>query len=295
MIFDENQADRWLTIRQIWGMVRVELRRYWRRRGLLLVMVLWLIGILLSGWALQTNAVLSTMGAPLSESAVARRVMTTNGLVTGTAVLSILFAIFLFAVIVADTIAYDRQLGVMEWLNALPLNLATYLLGKLCGMWASILMVMLFVMSVGGIGYVLIYGRIDPGYYVYLWSGIAGIALLVTGISLAVAAGLSSRRKAMFLGLVTAVVCFLLFIPGYINFIWDINQAYIEQAVPEIQADYCRIDPSTCHETPDLEEVDTPELPIPLPAFGSTLLYGGILLIVVSFGAWGWQRWHLHE
>ena len=29
MIFDENQANRWLTIRQIWGMVRVKCGALW--------------------------------------------------------------------------------------------------------------------------------------------------------------------------------------------------------------------------------------------------------------------------
>ncbi len=291
-----NWREKTSSFYQIGGIVRVESRRYWRRRGLPLIMLLWLIGILLSGWLQQGLVSQVTQENTLfAESTLFKRTMTTNGLLMGTGTLSAIFAIFVLTIIVSDTISHDKQLGVMEWLHALPLNLATYLIGKLCGMWVSILTVMLLVMSVGGAGYVLLFGKIDAYYYFYLWAGIGAMALLVTGIGMLVTAGFSSRRKAMFAGLITAVICFFLFMPGYVSFIWNINQAYLEQFAPKLRAEYCRIDPTNCNETAPPTEEEPLELPISLPTFTLTLLRGGIILIVAWLGAWRFRLWQLKK
>ncbi|KAA3665238.1 MAG: hypothetical protein DWQ04_01625 [Chloroflexi bacterium] len=209
---------RWrLYLCQIGGMILFEMRRHWRRRGLILVSMMWVTGILFSGWALQLNASIAELGPPLSESLVAKRSIRTNGLLMGTAV------------------------------------------------------------------------------YLELWSGTAAIALLVSGISVLVASNISSRRLALFLGLITAVCCFLAFIPGYIGYFQTINNAYAKQIMPEIIADFCDIDPTTCKEEAPLDDEDMIDLPIDLPTLGITLLRGSIALMIAGLSAWGWQKRQLEK
>lgn len=94
----------------------------------------------------------------------------------------------------------------------------------------------------------------------------------------------------MFLGLATAIICFFALIPGYIDFFQNINNAYTRQKMPEMIADFCRIDPASCPETPSSAEEAMFDLPVELLTFTNTLLRGGMALIIAWFGAWGWQK-----
>jgi hypothetical protein len=190
------------TWHQLGGIVRAEIKLHWRRRGLL-VLLLGLAVVMLGTAVLQRMMV----GAEWAlYSPAERRCNSTNVLMILGPVTWVIIAVLLPPVL-AETVPRDRQLGVHELLASLPPSGLTLLAGKLLGAWASVLL------GLGGFGLLLglvwlpILGSYDMRLYLDLWLvGLLPLAVYVAAISVLLAAGQPTRRRATLIGVVLVVL-----------------------------------------------------------------------------------------
>jgi hypothetical protein len=109
-----------------------------------------------------------------------------------------LIAILLTPLVVAETIPKDRQIGVRELLDTLPLPSAIYLLGKLLSVWLTLLVgVGLAALISGGVWWVWV-GPFPGGQDLAVWGGGAVLLILINaGSGLLLAAGQPTTRRAI--------------------------------------------------------------------------------------------------
>jgi ABC-type transport system involved in multi-copper enzyme maturation permease subunit len=120
--------------------------------------------------------------------------------------------IALFTPIAADAIPLDQHVGISELIDTLPLRRETYLIGKLLGMFASILAGLLAVVVVIGVIARVALGNYDAVSYIQMWLLAAlPLAFLNPSLCLLAAAGQPSRKRAALVGGLVAIVCFMSF------------------------------------------------------------------------------------
>ena len=100
----------------------------------------------------------------------------------------------------ADMIPKDRQTGVRELLDALPISRGIYLAGKLIGAWLALLSSLVIVGLVAPTFWFLRVGPFDLGPYLEMWL-FGGVSLVIinTGISILLSVGQPTRRRAILL------------------------------------------------------------------------------------------------
>ncbi len=201
-----------LTICQLGAMIRYEMILVWRRRGLLIITLAILAVttlILISSRSQMENGRQQLVQAGLSAEDVIKR--TTLGFLP--TYWGVLFTILLitFPVVLVDTIPIDRQIGVRELLDTMPLNSATYLTGKLLGVWAAALSAIVVVMLGSGVIWWLVLGPFEISYYLEVWlvGGIPG-TLINAGMIIVVVVGQPGRRGALLVGIVFSIVMLIL-------------------------------------------------------------------------------------
>jgi pimeloyl-ACP methyl ester carboxylesterase len=110
----------------------------------------------------------------------------------------------------ANAIPRDREVGVRELLDALPLSPGVYLAGKLFGLWLSLFAgLVLAALVIGGVWRLMI-GPFDMGLYTEMW--LVNAALLVfinAGLSVLLAAGQPSTRRAILVGGVVVLLALM--------------------------------------------------------------------------------------
>lgn len=266
---------------QLGGMIRYEMLLYWRQRGIL-VMVLSLL-VLFIPITIQTSTgstIAQLYKTGLSEADIREKVALGFGM-TLWPVIQLMFLV-LAPMIAADGIAKDRQYGVSETLNALPLNTITYLLGKLIGLALSILAGLAFVMVILGLVWHLVVGPFALSTYLSLWIFAAlPMAILNPGMGLLLASGQSRRRIALLIGFGFAILTvFLLgassgtFMGGTLS-LWD----YFNPARPLLLLHFTF--------TPDLSSVFKP---VTNNDMLLSWLTGTLEFIVLAVIAWWWMR-----
>lgn len=108
--------------------------------------------------------------------------------------------LILAPIVFADAIALDAQFEVRAVLDSLPLNRATYLAGKLLGVWAGLLAAMLAGMLAMGLVSRLAVGAFDLRAYLAIWVFVAIVpALATTTVSVLLASTQPTRRRAILL------------------------------------------------------------------------------------------------
>jgi ABC-type transport system involved in multi-copper enzyme maturation permease subunit len=118
---------------QIGAMARYEFLMHWRRRALVVV-TLSLACICIFALVISSNAAeefATEIGANVDYSDV--NIVPYFGLIVYFVILA------LFTPIAADAIPLDHHVGINELLRTLPISRETYLIGKLVGMFASVL------------------------------------------------------------------------------------------------------------------------------------------------------------
>ena len=111
-------------------------------------------------------------------------------------------AIYLILTIMAPLvmsaqIPRDRQLGVRDLLDGLPLPPGVYLNGKLLGAWTALFASLLGAMGVALVGWRLQLGAVHIPSVVSLWLvGGSAVIVLNTGLAVLLAAGQPTRRRA---------------------------------------------------------------------------------------------------
>jgi hypothetical protein len=128
-----------------------------------------------------------------------------------------MYVVFLIVlpIAAADAIPRDRQLGVDELLETLPLSKAVYLSGKLLSLWVSVLAGLAAALLVIGLFWWFAIGPFDLG--LYLEMGVLGagtLAVLQSGLALLLSAGQPAQRRAVLVGLIVSLTGLSALIPS---------------------------------------------------------------------------------
>jgi hypothetical protein len=197
-----------LHIAQLRGMLFYEFRMHWRRRALLIV-ILSVAVIVFFEMAVVSN---SLRVANEVDPDVARRAISATIVFSTWAPIGISLALIL-PIMVADTIPLDQQYRMRDTLDSLPLSRGVYLGGKLLGVWAAVLAGMFAIMLLTGVGWWILGGPYDIAVYVEMWVvGVAGIAILNSGMGVLISAGQPNRRRG-----ILVVIIFLVLTSGSIQ------------------------------------------------------------------------------
>ena len=235
------------TFLQLSGMVRYEFIRNWRRKGLPMMMIIWLVAVVW-GTTLFTGPDFFQPGAELLEgSALVRKVGITLNILIASGGISSIFAIFTLSILAAEIMPIDRQLGVMEWFDTLPLGPAHYLAGKILGLWAAVFSGVLAIAILSGIAHYVLIGPFDLTAFTRLWLGsLMLISLYISGLSALVTSWLQSHRWAVFVGMGLAIVGYIYLMPGVLQFMADVYTDFFIKNIAALQAEACRIQPESC-------------------------------------------------
>ncbi len=269
---------------QLPGIIWYEFLLHWRRRALVIVFLSALAIPIVGGLTArrdmnEINGSWVQTGQYSTEDA--ERVMTTSLTLLLWSPMYLVFLLVL-PIAAADSIPRDRQLGVYELLNSLPLTLPIYLIGKLLGLWLSLL--------VGTIGGLVVVGTfwwfvIGPfNLPALLELGVVAalpLAFIQSGIALLSAAGQTTGRRAILVGVIVGMIGLSVLLPGlqstdpfwrnfnpsrpvlFIYYIWVRANAPVPGNYP----------------APDLTDV------------WATLGWGAVQLALIGLLIWAWLKW----
>ena len=274
------------TLRQLGGMIRYEFLRNWRRKGLPMMMIIWLVAVIW-GTTLFSGPTFFQPSADLrAGSALIRKIEVTLNILIASGGISTVFATFTLSILAAEIIPIDRQLGVMEWFNALPMRSGVYLAGKLLGLATTVLSCLIGVSVISGIAHYFLIGPYGLTAYVRMWLGaITGIALYMSAISALLTSSLRSRRGAAFVGLGLAVIGYIYLMPGVIQIIANGYTDFFLSNAAAMNAEACRLQAASCGR--DLMAFELfPDLVLDMNRWLWQLL---IVLGVTAVFAWAWQ------
>lgn len=202
-----------LQLAQIGGMIRYEFFMQWRRKTMLILLfpLMLVSGLFVLTGGVQADSLRAALTAAGATPAEIRQAITSSmmGFTWIAFMLTLVCAAPLGA---ADSIPKDRQLGVRELLDSLPLSSLAYLLGKLIAMWAAVLVAIALYGVLTAIVCWLVVSSYDVLTYLAMWLLVGGsIGLVHPGIATLLAAGQSSRRAAVLVGLVMVIATGLMF------------------------------------------------------------------------------------
>lgn len=188
-----------LKFMQIEGIARYEMKMLWRGRSLRVILLALLVINIVT--ALEVKE---------------RRSHYPVGVITWVGVDSIVWSnisvvlALILPVILADSIPKDRQFGVCELLDTLPVTRAVYLLGKLLGVYRSLFPGLIALMVAIGASYHFILANISWSGYLEMWCvGAGGLAIMNGGLGVLLPATQSNRRRAVALMIVVLVPSYL--------------------------------------------------------------------------------------
>jgi hypothetical protein len=264
---------------QLYGMTVYEFRMHWRRRALLVITMamslLVIISILLLGDSLRQPI---SIDPELYRSAVTATVIFSTWAPIGVSLAVIL------PILVADTIPLDRQYGVRDLLDSFPMSHGVYLIGKLLGVWAAVLVGMGAVMILVGAAWWFLGGSYNIGNYVEMWIvGVAWIAILNSGLGVLICAGQPTRRRAIMVA-VGIVIVSLSFLGGSLQ---GNDLMGIASPMRGAILSYYLFN---VRQSINLETIP-PALLTSASAVVLTILAGIVELIVGWMAVVGWMRW----
>lgn len=204
------------TMTHIGAVLRYEFLIQWRQRVALLTSIALCALCLLLMLMLHDNSRLSQFVASDAAKTLtpeqldeAKQQISTLVLLTLYVALHF-FLLLLFPIILADTFPKDKQYGVRELLDTLPLSSTAYLVGKVGGTLCSVLIALALPMLILGVGWWLLVYPYDAGAYLGMWLvALIPIALINTALCVLIASGQPTRRRAILIGIVFAIGCLL--------------------------------------------------------------------------------------
>ncbi len=199
---------------QIWGIARCEFLIHWRRRGLKVMLLsyavmqifFFFVQFEMSGSGAEANQSTSLTAEILAAH--------THAVLFGTWLIGAAFLLVMFPFIVAESLPRDRQFGVRELLDSLPIPLPVYLGGKVLGAWAAVGSAVLPVVAVASVVWRFIVGPYQVGPV--LGMALIGFGVLVVlnnGLTVLAAAGQRNATRALLVGLGCVLVLPLLLLP----------------------------------------------------------------------------------
>ena len=270
---------------QVGAIINYEFRLQWRRRALLVITLSMMIVPISFAFMLRNQIRTVTTDWTASGAITlqeARRQVASAILPVTWAPVYIVLALIL-PIVVADAIPKDRQLKLSELLGGLPLDITTYLTGKLFSVWLSVLAGLAAAMVLTGLVWWAVIGPFDLSLYLQLWLvGAIPLVILNAGLSALLAAGQPGQRRATLVGVAFSIASlFLLFPPlermGSIT-VWDL----INVSRPALFLYYLQTSQAPGSV---LSDVGVTESHLYL-----TILAGIVQIILVWLAVWGWMR-----
>jgi pimeloyl-ACP methyl ester carboxylesterase len=274
-----------LALHQFSAMLRYEFLLQWRRRALSVIMLALIALPVLAAVIFGRQALAGVAVSGLTPARARELVM--QQMVPAVWMTLWLFLTLLVPVVVAETIPKDKHYGVRELLDSLPLSPGLYLAGKLVSMWAAVFAGLALGMVVIGAVWGLAVGPFDLRWYANVWlAGAAPMAFINPGLSLLLAAGQPTGRRALLVGIGFAVVCVLLQVPGFLMLgsAWNI----LNPSHPVLFLYFLgtpNASPSDDPLTLFLSHYITPE------AVTWTVVAGLAQVLILWAVVWAWMRW----
>lgn len=271
----------WAQLRAIAG---YEFRMHWRRRALLVMILAFVVltgaSILIAGDSLLKPE-------NLDETRY-QQVVSAYAIFTAWMPLGVGLALIL-PVMVADTIPLDRQYGVRDLLDSLPVSRAVYLGGKLVGMWAAVLAGLGIGLTFVALAWTLRVGVFDLSNYVEMaLAGAASVAILNGGLGVLLAVGQPTRRRAI-LVVIGALALFIFVLPTITNN-WDLRLSFNSQILNPLRMPIINRYLFNVQAEAGLS-VENAALMVPPEMVRDTILAGLAELAIIWALAWSWLRW----
>jgi ABC-type transport system involved in multi-copper enzyme maturation permease subunit len=271
-----------MRLSQLGGIVRYEILLQWRQRMVVVVMLsaiaLPVIMYVLFG---QSNAdeiqrTWITAGGISTEAALK---VTTRYATLYSSMSLYMITLLILPIVSADVIAKDRQHGVREVLDSLPLTTGTYLAGKVLSWGMSVLIGLVIAMSITGAALWLLIGPYHVTAFAAAWLAIGwGIGVVTSTLTLLLAAGQPTRRRAIGVAVIFAALCLfanvaLLTETGLWTNLLNPGRSALSLHFLLLMSD------------------DRPILPVATPQHVIGSLLGGLLEVAVVWAVvWAWLR-----
>ena len=263
---------------QLFGIIRYEMRLQWARRSLLIV------GIC---FALITLMFLAMTASSANDLPDLTADATTFGLIFAISPASLLLMLLALPPVVAEAIAKDQQLGMAELRDALPISPSLYLAGKVLGVLACILLMMLTVATLLWIASLFVLGAVDLGAYAQVWlTAIIPAGLFVAALSVLLASRQPNRKRAAMIGGLIAIYA-MLTMPIAVSNNYDWLQAIFPAAWLSLvlKASFTFAAASS-----DLPEAIFQFSTIPDKFIWQTITAAVAQILVVWTAVWGWWQ-----
>lgn len=268
---------------QLGGIVRYEALIQWRRRGVLVLMVV------LAATLILVELSLGRMGRTLNAELMAEEgLVATPEIIRAQGTVGMYYAwwvtmlLIILAVppILADTIPRDRQAGVGELVRSLPVGHGIRLSGKLLAGWAGLAGGLACVMALSGLAGRLVIGPYLFGAYLLLWLvGLLPLALFTAGMSILLAAWQPNRRRATFVGAAFSAYCVTMLVTTT-GTVWDAVSLARPSIFLSLPAEY-----NPLRMLSSLGLFSYPAYQIPL-----TIGLGALQVALAWLAVWAWER-----
>lgn len=272
-----------MRLSQIGGLVRYELVMQRRQRMLIVVMLstvaLPVVMYVLFGQrnAEEIQRTWITSGGISTEAALQ---VTTRYATVYAAMALYMITLLILPVVAADVIVKDRQHGVREVLDSLPLTTGTYLAGKVLSWAAAVMIGLVVALVITSAALWLLMGPYHVTSFAVTWLIIGwGIGVVNSVISLLLASGQPTRRRAIGVAVIFAAICLFANVALIVNTTWWAN--LLNPGRSALTLHYLLL---TMTETPPRLSADTAQM-------ASWSLIGGVIEIaVVWVMVWAWMR-----
>lgn len=273
-----------MRLSQLGGMVRFEVLMQ-RRQRMLMVVMLSTIVLPITMYVLfgQRNAeeVQRTWIASGGISTEAALQVTTRYATIYAAMGLYMITLLILPVVAADVIVKDRQHGVREVLDSLPLTAGTYLAGKVLSWGAAVTIGLIVALVLTSAALWLLIGPYHVATFAAAWLAIGwGIGVVNSVISMLLASGQPTRRRAIGVAVIFAALCL------FANLSLLTNTAlWVNLFNPGHSALTLHFLLLTLAESPPPIAANTAQLA------SWSLIGGGLEIAIVWMMVWGWMKW----
>lgn len=288
-----------MSLPQVQAIVFYETRMLWRRRVLPTLMLLCVLLLTTSSYALVQQMRDMTVSEERTAELTRMGVDAAMSLLFGNTTLvmfSLMSTLLVFFIVIpplalAEAIPYDSQYRLRDLLDSLPLGQGTYLLGKVGGTWGGLLLGFFFVSALTGGLLRWLIGPYALGGYALMWLVLLPLALFASACTVLLSAGQPSRRRAIFVG--ALIMTYLLY-----SYTTSNEQATtLAELMRPVQAEaYMTIQQIyTFNMAPAAfqEEIVafTPSMPPAMPPFSLMFTLQAAQLLLLGLLVWGWRSW----
>ena len=165
-----NFQSKFMSLTQLGAMIRYEFLLQWRRTALPALIAGLIITPIIGAFIAQgdfqgykTAVANGTLAPDIARAEITAAMILVMWLG------SVLMAMIMIPLLVADTIPKDRQVGVRELLDSLPLSPGLYLTGKLLSLWLSLLVSLGAAAAISGLVWWLMIGPFEVITFLELW------------------------------------------------------------------------------------------------------------------------------